>query len=778
MREKRGILKRLLSVALVVMMIATMFVLPASALPWGRETTTQAPKTENIINSTVTKKERKYEIAVVFDNSGSMYLNKSWSRAKYAMEIFASMLNYSNGDVLKIYPMWPVKTDGSTPETGGELDPIEIRSGKDLDKISNLYTIKADSTPFEPVYDAFNDLEKSDATDRWLIVLTDGAFGQNLRTDPEDLNFEFESKLRDLSIKGSSNAERSIKVQYLGFGSAKSLASNPEIGFYSKKSTDTSLKNDLVDICNTIFQRSELTNKLNGNKVTFDMSMKNVIVFAQGPNAEIKSLTDSQGHPVNILLDSKPRKYSTLNASNYKTAPYDNTLAGQVVTFGACKKGEYTLEFSGVDKIQIFYEPDVSVKMLLRDSDGRVVDTSKGQVVAGDYTLEYKLCDGQTGEDITNSPLLGEVELQGFIKDGSGKITLGNIKSGQKITLTPQKELFIHVKGTYLKDYTIDTESSGEGLSFPGPNGGVVPPHMPELKAEAKVLQDDSWYNTRKQDEWKPIRINLTLDGKPLTDEQLKAVKLDLAFSDNITYTCKPVNGESAYEVYICQDKDGQFVKPGNMGKYKMNYTASIKGKYDQESKSEGFVKFEVQNYGKGVKTGLRLFILGVIVAAIIAFMCQKTLPKEVTLVPGSTGFEYEFAGDEIVGLKAHVSYDKKNKKLTLGTPKNVPATDAKGSVTLSLKPVDRRYVKSKDRSICVTGISASNISHLEVGAVQFDLDHDSEPKKLVLANVAPSAQKKPLDKVIKNSRILIKAEDVNGGHLTANTTTFKLKHK
>ena len=53
------------------------------------------------------KTEKSYEIAIVFDNSGSMYENqgKSWCRAKYAMEIFASMLNYDKGDKLWIYPL-------------------------------------------------------------------------------------------------------------------------------------------------------------------------------------------------------------------------------------------------------------------------------------------------------------------------------------------------------------------------------------------------------------------------------------------------------------------------------------------------------------------------------------------------------------------------------------------------------------------------------------------------------------------------------------------------
>ena len=46
-------------------------------------------------------------IAIVFDNSGSMYDSgdQAWCRATYAMEVFASMLNA--GDTLLIYPMHP-----------------------------------------------------------------------------------------------------------------------------------------------------------------------------------------------------------------------------------------------------------------------------------------------------------------------------------------------------------------------------------------------------------------------------------------------------------------------------------------------------------------------------------------------------------------------------------------------------------------------------------------------------------------------------------------------
>lgn len=80
----------------------------------------------------IRKKQRSYEIAVVFDNSGSMYEGMAWCRAKYAMEIFASMLSYENGDKLRIFPMWGVTVDGSMPENGGSYAPVEINSKDDI----------------------------------------------------------------------------------------------------------------------------------------------------------------------------------------------------------------------------------------------------------------------------------------------------------------------------------------------------------------------------------------------------------------------------------------------------------------------------------------------------------------------------------------------------------------------------------------------------------------------------------------------------------------------
>ena len=113
----------------------------------------------------------------------------------------------------------------------------------------------------------------------------------------------------------------------------------------------------MVGICNSIFQRSVLpSNRFNGNSLNLDLSMKNVIVFVQVENAKITSLKDAGGREIAILLDSGQRKHSEIRAKGYGNAKADTTLAGQVVTFDACPKGEYVLSYSGADKIQIFYE--------------------------------------------------------------------------------------------------------------------------------------------------------------------------------------------------------------------------------------------------------------------------------------------------------------------------------------------------------------------------------------------------------------------------------------
>lgn len=569
--------------------------------------------------ASVTKTEKSYEIAVVFDNSGSMYQNQAWCRAKYAMEIFASMLNYEQGDRLKIFTMWEITTDGSKPTSGGSFS-VDINSKADIDKISRLYTVHPSNTPFAPITEAYEYLQTSAATEKWLIVLTDGAFNQDARGKSASINLQ--SRL-------SSLASDKIKVQYLGFGGATELRSQEAGGFYAKKSSDTSLKDDLIGICNAIFQRSVLPDRcLSGTTLKLDLSMRSLIVFAQGSNAKITSLTDESGSEIPITLDSGQRRYSEIKAKGYDGAPVDSTLAGQVVTFGACPKGTYTLNCSGADAVQIFYEPDVAIQVTLTNSDGEPVDGASGELTAGEYTVSSAIVDSRTGEDVTAHELMGsDVRLTTKVRT-SQNAEYQEYGNGAKILLDPDASTEILVVGTYLKDYTI-TSADNPALDWLD-HFTVRPPEV-AFALDAAVLQPQSWYKLRDRSEWQPIRVTVTADGRPLTDAQLASTRLSVNVSDELPYRCETVAGASAFDIYLGQQEAGEGPAP-DTGKYHLTASAVFTDEYGEEHTAADTVTFEIQRYSKFWRWLLWILILLALLVLIMMILNHPVMPSAIYL--------------------------------------------------------------------------------------------------------------------------------------------------
>lgn len=689
--------------------------------------------------SVLTKKQKSYDIAIAFDNSGSMYADQSWCRAKYAMEIFASMLDYENGDKLRIYPMWAVTTDGTTSvQSSGKAqestEPIIINSKNDIDKISNLYTISASGTPFTPVNKAYEYLKSSVATEKWLIVLTDGLF------DGAEGNADV---LRQRLL--SMSKDESIKVQYLGFASAKSLESDVGNGFYTKKSSNAeSLMSDLVDICNSIFQRSILPSEYyDGKTLNIDLSMRRVIVFVQGKGASVDSLTSGEGVSIRALQKSGQRKYSSISVGSYyltATPPVDDTLYGEVVTFDKCSKGQYILNCPGAEKVQIFYEPNVDIKVSLTDENGNSVDASNDGIEAGEYTISSTIVDGTTGEEVTNHKLMGnDVKFTTKVKTSKdAKPT--TYENGAKITFEPDDETEVVVEATYLNgEYTISTrddpfafplplivreqsvdfdvqlsqmntdykiasyndwlpikatlsidgrmlseaEFQSTDVSFKTSNGvslyaeglpiesaynlyvgrdennnvyiptvgthdiEIVFSYIDEygkqhkrnckvpvnvvcdLSVTAVVEQPQAWYKIRAHKKWKPIKLQMTIDGAPLTEEQLARVQPTLNFDKELQYRCEMSPNDSSYYVYIGSDENGNFVKPST-GKYTMQGTATFVDEYGNVFSDEDTAAFEIQRYSKFWRWLFWVLILIALIILIMMILNHPTLPSSI----------------------------------------------------------------------------------------------------------------------------------------------------
>ncbi len=692
MERNKKTFRRVIAVLLAVMMLVSL-----SAVCFGASA------------AKVTKKQKTYDIAVVFDNSGSMYMNgnKAWCQAKYAMEIFASMLSYENGDQLRIYPMWKVVTDGSQPgkegftdEQSADVQPIDIKSKENISLISNMFTISPTNTPFEPVRDAYAYLKGSKKTEKWLVVLTDGAFDQDKRNQKASINLQGE-----LSAMASSD----IKVQYLGIGDASSLRANPEKNLYAKNSNAQNLQSDLSEICNRIFRRSVLDSKyLKGQSLTLDMSMNSLIVFAQGSdeNVRINSLKDKNGNTVNMTLNSEVRKFSEISSNSQSWwdsgSKVDTSLYGQVVTFAGCPKGEYTLDYSGAKNIQIFYEPDVDILVSLKNKENNEevynssMATDKNEISAGEYILDYKVVDNVTGDDVTNSALLGKIDLSAEIVPSEGEAY--KIKKGGDVKINVDESTYIKVSGTYLEDYTITTDDNKAAFS--------LKVKLPEVdKLEMNIEGADNWYTIKDHEKWQPMKVSFTLNGQPLTEAQMKQLEFTVAPSKpSLAVKAEKLKGESACAVAIARDKDGNFVQP-ETGVYTLEFSAKLPDDgYGQRPGDTQTKLFEIQKYAEYWRWLIYVIIFAVIITLFCIFMSQKVLPKKLR----KESMRFYMMGREIGG--GTFRYDRKGKKIDIKSDAVPNKPDAECRATFTLKAVDRRWVPSRNRQIGITNITSSTI--------------------------------------------------------------------
>lgn len=110
-----------------------------------------------------TREVKSREIAVVFDNSGSMYDagNTAWCGAGYAVEVFAAMMNEK--DRLSVYPMWPVEAGGKKYSSSS---PLTVTPADDLSVIRDMYTPEAWNTPIETITAASQGLASSQADEK------------------------------------------------------------------------------------------------------------------------------------------------------------------------------------------------------------------------------------------------------------------------------------------------------------------------------------------------------------------------------------------------------------------------------------------------------------------------------------------------------------------------------------------------------------------------------------------------------------------------------------
>lgn len=457
------------------------------------------------------KNSESRAIAIVFDNSGSMYVNGelAWCRATYAMEVFASMLN--KGDELFIYPMHPIVVDGKEYSMDS---PFRVTDASQAALIRGIYTPNAGGTPIESIDKAAQGLRTLRADKKYMIVLTDGnAFYRN--------NWEMSAAetRRQLDDRFNSYAGPEMAVMYLGIGSNVVMPDKTQSEFFVKKQATSSdgVLSTLTEMCNLIFGRDTLpANRLSGNKVSFDISMSKLIVFVQGEDLSNLNIS-GMGTPT----AKATTMYATNGCGNYKSVS-DTSLQGMMVTYTDCGAGTYTVNYSGkATSIEIYYEPDADLDFVFTDPEGNAVDPNA--LYEGEYKVSFGMKDAKTGK-LISSDLLGQPHYEGSysINGVSYPISCAGYNGETPIRLSMNDSFDANLTVTYLSGYTISKDSSDFGWPF----GGIKVAPRPAGNLKLEISGGDDVYYLRELEGSTPFTAKVFYQGKQLTGEELKNVAL------------------------------------------------------------------------------------------------------------------------------------------------------------------------------------------------------------------------------------------------------------
>ncbi len=683
-------MKRLLSVLLLIALLVSCFIVGVPNIYAAKKA--EAPRA----------------IAIVFDNSGSMYDagDQAWCRATYAMEVFASMLN--KGDVLQIYPMHPIVV-GSNEYTMNS--PFQITDASQATSIREILTRDAGGTPIESVDCAVNGLKALNFEKKYLIILTDGGtFSKNGNGLSKDRT------KKELDQRIQANASASMNVMYLGIGTDASIpTTNPSAYFVKKQATNTAdVLAMLTEMCNLIFGRDTLPkNRVTKNSMEFDISMSKLIVFVQGTDIANLKITSTNGGSVGTLVNTMQTKYSTKGAADYKSNP-DTSLQGMIATYEDLDAGTYNIEYTGnATSVEVYYEPNADLDFVFTDSEGNTVDMNG--LYEGEYKVSFGMKDAKTGK-LIQSDLLGNPHYQGSYSINGQKtpITHDGYSGEVPVELHMNDTFEAELTVTYLSGYTISKSSADFGC----PEGGVVVLAPPLGKFDMKLEAPQDYLLIGELEESKELTVDLTLGGKKLTPEEFKAVTLQVD-CEGINYKVIPNENDSSFKIKLLAT-DGL-----KEGRYKINVVANYLDEQDRTASDSESTNVTLSKTPLWVKwtIGLLGLLLLLILIWIIAHI--RVLPKVVKPIDNNMNYYGEdVTQDTIFAIKLN-SGQMLMRSQYAGTNVDVVMNVKPGKESYLYKPQKKRSIEVISSSVRKAGISAVHTA--DIGPISYRYDEDKD---------------------------------------------------
>jgi len=400
----------------------------------------------NIQAQTVNQPSRA--IHIVYDDSGSMirvggvfgngpFLDR-WCQAKYAMEVFAVMLQ--ERDTMQVYYMSDYVRNANTQHRVRILgsEPVSLRVSQIRDTITN-----ASDTPFASVTKAYNDLKLTTVDEKWLVILTDGMFNGMTATELDGTLFRYAN-------------ESDVNIIFLTIGDDVGFNQVSSGYFYEHAASSNEILGRITSICNRIFNRNSLGF---GNEAKrefkFDLPMLEILVFAQGENVSVNGISGSGSYNPNESVNVRYSEAAALGLENNPNVIIARNLKGVIALFQNVPKGNYGLDISEAQTVEIYYKPAVNVAIRLRQN-GRVV--SPNEIFEGRYKVEFGIVD-ENGRFFESS-LLGNVAYEAVLQN-NGQTT--SIRSGDTIDIN-EGNFTVIVKAHFLDINTAENSISGSVL--------------------------------------------------------------------------------------------------------------------------------------------------------------------------------------------------------------------------------------------------------------------------------------------------------------------------
>lgn len=614
-------------------------------------------------------------INLVYDDSGSMVRTDSiyvdtWCQAKYAMEVFAAMLG--ENDTLNIYYMSDYTEDTSAPpkiSLRGSHDSAVTESN--VAQIHNLVT-DASYTPFRSVEKAYMDLMSAQTDEKWLVVLTDGEFNNTTNT-----------KVENYLKKCVSDGKTKTVMFAMGPNAASITPDERNNVFFYKAENSVDIPAKLTSVCSRIFQNNALEFDTASRTVSFNIPMSELIVFAQGENVSIGSISSSDGEKTSPSSNVKV-KYSTDATTDKKYSKSKiqvaTNLRGCVATYAASfAPGTYNLDISGADTVEVYYKPDVAIAAYLYDNDNNEV-TQQKNITAGKYRLEFGFINGTTGEKITDTSLLGNIRYDAVIEnicaDGNDSVT--PIEYGDMVSIS-QGQLNIDVTANFLDYNTVNAKLS---FTVYGNNDLIF-----AITQKPVYKLDKSGFSNADEPMLLTVKISGSGGPRDLTPEELELLGIPKVESSSSIgeFRVEKASAPGTYNIYPTLKNNDPYQTKGGIT------NISVSGEFVKgDSTAEGILvdEFEIEDEISAAeriknwleKNGLKLAISLAALVLVCGYIppFKKYLPRKLKRAP------FIECRAEKVGVKDRESHGKYKRSLISTL---IPYKAETGVVTFSPSP-------------------------------------------------------------------------------------------